>query len=243
MPGLFDGIPASDDIICILDQMERNCPKPSSESKKLWDLRCATDICDDNDYKETILEKSVAMLASKGYMPGWFNQCPTASGIGGSHCGRRRDVDLVHWQDSDSPLRLIELKWNSDSPTIAIRQILGYGAAYLFCRMYRNRLPVRARRAMSATHVALRVVAPAQFYRNDPNFRSCLLRARKSLGGVPKRTKLANLSMSIDTLAFPKGFNCLPFTNDAEVKASCNSANLTAKGRIIVDAFDSLASV
>ena len=43
--------------------------------------------------------------------------------------------------------RLIGLKWGkeSDSPSEAVRQVLGYGAAYLFCRMHRNQAAGLAR--------------------------------------------------------------------------------------------------
>ena len=63
-------------------------------------------------------------------MQGWFNQCPTASGISDSPRDRRRNVDLVHWSAPIGHARLIELKWRSDNALDAVRQIVGYGAAY-----------------------------------------------------------------------------------------------------------------
>ena len=65
-------------------------------SEQLWQCRRATDIADHNRSQEIILEKAVANLAEQGHMPGWFNQCPVASGIADPHEDKRRAVDLVH---------------------------------------------------------------------------------------------------------------------------------------------------
>lgn len=239
-PTLFDSTDGVDDIVEILDRMDANCPTPSSTSKALWQLRRATDGCLHGN--ETLLEKAVAMLADNGHMPGWFNQCPTASGIGGSYRNKRRNVDLVHWCAKEGRLTLVELKWGNATPADAVRQILRYGAAYLFCRTHRGALPIGNRPAMSALHVALRVVAPAGDY-GDKDLRDCLFRARQSLGRVPGRTRLPGLSMSLDALAFPAWFDHLPFANGATVRDSCDRPELTEDGRIIVDAFNGLASV
>ena len=239
-PTLFDGTDGIDDIVEILDRMEANCPTPSSTSKALWQLRRATD--GRLQGNETLLEKAVAMLADNDHMPGWFNQCPAASGIGGSSRNKRSNVDLVHWCAKEGRLTLIELKWGNATPAGAVRQILRYGAAYLFCRTHRDALPVGNRPAMSAVHVALRVVAPARDF-HDKDLRNCLFRARQSFGRVPGRTGLPGLSMSLDALAFPEWFDRLPFTNGATVRESCDRPELTEDGRIIVDAFNGLASV
>lgn len=239
-PTLFDGTGGIDDIVEILDRMEANCPNPSSTSRKLWRLRCAKG--GQLRGKETFLEKAVAMLADNDHMPGWFNQCPVASGIGDSSGNKRRNVDLVHWCTEEGRLTLVELKWGSGTPAGAVRQILRYGAAYLFCRTHRHTLPVRNRPAMSAMHVALRVAAPTQDY-PDKHLRDCLVRARESLSRVSGRTGLPGLSMSLDALVFPEWFDHLPFTNGAKVRDSCDRSELTEEGRIIVDAFNGLASV
>lgn len=242
MPNLFEGTGGIDDIVEILDRMEANCPQPFSNSKALWNLRRATKVCDHNRSKETMLEKSVAMLAENDHMPDWFNQCPAASGIGDSSRNRHRNVDLAHWCAEDGRLSLVELKWDSDSPSEAVRQILRYGAAYLFCRMHRNRLRVGSRPTMSATHVALRVAAPARYYA-DESYRDGIIRARNGFARVPGRTGLSELSMSLDALAFPESFDPLPFTDGAEVRDSCNRPELSERGRKIVDAFNGLTSV
>ena len=239
---LFDGTFGTEDIVEILDRMAADCPRPSSQSRQLWCLRRATDIAGHNRSRETMLEKAVAMLASNGHMPGWFNQCPAASGIGNSTRNRHSNVDLAHWRAVDGRLSLVELKWDSDSPSDAVRQILRYGAAYLFCRMHQGRLPVGKRRAMSAKNVALGVVAPARYYTDD-GLRDCLSRARESLKSISGYPETRGLSMSLDALAFPEWFDRLPFSDGEEVRIACNRQQLTDPGREIVDAFDGLRSV
>ena len=242
MPTLFDGTSGSDDIVAILDRMAANIPRPFSNSRSLWRLRHATNVSGHNVSRETLLERAVAMLAARGHMQDWFNQCPAASGIGDSSNTRHSSVDLVRWCTADRRLSLVELKWNSGRPSEAVRQVLRYGAAYLFCRMHRNTLPVGGSPAMSAAHLELRVVAPARYYVDDA-LRDCVLRAREAFAGVPARTGLPELSMSLDVLAFPDRFDRLPFANGAEVRESCGGQGLTPTGRKIVDAFDGLASV
>ena len=70
--------------------MEANCPDPDSKSTNLWELRrsCKIDPCEKKRL-EIMLEKAVAMLAARGHMPEWFNQCPTASGITDSSISRQ----------------------------------------------------------------------------------------------------------------------------------------------------------
>ena len=182
------------------------------------------------------------MLAENGHMPGWFNQCPAASGIGDSARYRHRNVDLVHWCAADSRLSLVELKWDSDTPSKAVRQVLRYGAAYLFCRGNRDRLPVGKQRAISAAHVALRVAAPRRYYACDA-LRDCLSRARGSLRSIGAELETLGLTMTLDALAFPESFDRLPFNDGAEVRDACNKPELTETGRMVVDAVNGLTSV
>lgn len=249
MASLFDGtkrMEGREDIAGILGRMAANCPNPSLKSKKLWKLRRATEIAlqsrrGKETRKETMLEKAVAMLAENGHMPGWFNQCPTASGIVSPSSDKRSNVDLTHWKEADGHARLIELKWESDSPSEAVWQVLRYGTAYVFCRMHRNRLPVY-HGVMNARDVALQVAAPARYY-TDPDLRGCLSQAREHLRRFDVGSKIEGLSMSLDALAFPDWFDELPFADGAEVRAECDTAELTETGRKIRDAFYGLASV
>ncbi len=222
--------------------MEANVPNPSSTSRRLWTLRRATHLASHNRSRETMLEKAVAMLAANGHMPGWFNQCPTTSGIGDSSRTRRSNVDLVHWNQANGHARLVELKWDSDGPCDAMRQILRYGAAYLFCRMYSDRLPVGRAAVMEAREISLQVAAPARYY-TESGLRDDLMRAREDLRRFDIGSRTQGLSMSLDVLSFPEWFDTLPFAVGGQVRAACEAPTLTDPGRQVRDAFDRLASV
>lgn len=213
MASLFAGTENTEDMGRIYERLEANCPQPSSTSKALWELRRATNISDHSANKEMMLEKAVAILANNGYMTKWFNQCPAASGIGDSSRNRKSSVDLVHWDPSNKRARLVELKWASDDPHYALREIPRYGAAYLFCRIYRDKLPLKGRSMMDARHVSLEVAAPAHYYRGYD---------------------LAS------ALAFPKDCDQIPFTDGEKVTQKCNTTGLTPDGRKVRDAFEGL---
>ena len=243
MSSLFDGTEYMDDIEKIYDQMETNCPNPRSTSKELWKLRCACHIAPHNRAPETLIEKAVAMLAENGYMYEWFNQCPTASGITDSSRDRRSNVDLVRWLESTRRAHLVELKWESDDPPSALRQILGYGAAYIFCRVHKGSLtfPAESLIEMNARHVSLEVIAPPHFYHGYDE-RARIARMSQTLDEFAG-SKINGLSMSLKALAFPEEFKVPPFGNGEEVKNKCDSRQLTAEGRKVRDAFDKLAPV
>ena len=242
MASLFDGTEGMEDIAEILGRMKANVPHPASTSSKLWTLRRATRIASHHRGRETLIEKAVAMLAANGHMPGWFNQCPAASGIGDSSRNSRSNIDLVHSSEADGHARLVELKWNSDDPSEAMRQILRYGAAHLFCRVYSDRLPVRRRAVMEAREISLQVAAPARYYTESP-WRDGLLRARECLTRFVSGSRVEGLSISLDMLAFPEWFDRLPFADGEGVRAACETAVLTEAGRQVRDAFDGLGSV
>ncbi len=240
--GLYDGTNGLEDFGEIYRRMTVNCPHPASTSKGLWELRRATGIGSGNRSDETMLEKAVALLAEGGHMRGWFNRCPTASGIGGSSRDRRRSVDLVHWSVPAMRARLVELKWRSDRPSEAVRQAFRYGAAYVFCRVHRNGLPLQDASLMDARHVSIEVVAPARYWR-VPDLQGRIARAREGLKRFDVASRIAGLSMSLDVLAFPGPFDQLPFADGAGVLASCSGAELTGPGRRIRDTFGELSSV
>ena len=242
MASLFDRTQDLEDIGEIYRRMTMNCPNPSSTSKRLWELRRATDIASHNPSDETMLEKAVVMLAANGHLHGWFNQCPTASGIGDPSRNRHSNVDLVHWSEPTRHARLIELKWRSNHPAEAAQQVLRYGAAYVFCRMHRNQLPLQRASVMDARHVALLVVAPARYCR-APRLQDDLARARKALKRFDVGSRIDGLSMSLDVLAFPDWFEALPFVDGADVRARCDHGELTDTGQKIRAAFEALHSV
>ena len=250
MASLFDGTEGMENIGDIYDRMEANCPHPRSTSQKLWALRHACDIPSRsrNQSCETLIEKAVANLAARGHMPGWFNQCPTASGIAdssedrrtASRRGKRRDVDLVHWCGSRKHARLVELKWASDDPCSALKQILRYGATYIFCRIHKKELPLQAQPLMDAAHVSLEVVAPARYYL-DSSQKDCLVRMRDSLNRFVGSKTGGIWSMSLNVLAFPEDFDRVPFTDGEDVIKKCRGAS--AEGQKVCAAFNNLASV
>lgn len=244
MACLFDGTEDVEDMGKICDQMEVNCPHPSSTSKKLWKLRHATKMsAKKNLSKETILEKAVANLAKRGRMPDWFNQCPAASGIDDSSRYRKSAVDLVHWDESNRRARLVELKWRSDDPPYALREVLRYGAAYLFCRMHRNELPLQGRPLMDARHVSLEIVAPAHYYRGDDRVETLVRQMGGSIDAFIARSGIDGLTMSLDALVFPKDFDRIPLADGEEVKQKCDTTQLTPEGGKIRDAFAGLTPV
>ena len=243
MGGLFDGTKNLEDIGEIYDRMGANCPNPSSTSERLWQKRHARKIAPHNTRKETLLEKAAAMLAYNGYMRGWFNQCPTASGITDSSRNRHSNVDLVHWDEIDKQARLVELKWESDDPLSALRQVLGYGAVYVFCRVHENSLPLQKRSLMKARHVSLEVAAPARYYQGCQDLAGTIARMRQSLDKFDVGSRIDGLTMSLNALAFPADFNELPFKNGEEVRLKCDTDYLTREGKIIRDAFNGLTPV
>ena len=242
MASLFDQTKGIDDIGEIYRQIERNCPNPSSNSKKLWVLRRKTNIDSRYYSDEKMLERAVAMLAYIGHMPGWFNECPTASGFISPHSDKRSNVDLVHWSETNGHARIVELKWRNNTPSEALRQVLRYGAAYIFCRVHRDKLPVRRSGLMEARRVSLQVAAPALYY-TEQSLPVCLSRMRDGLKHFATGSKIEGLSMSLDVLAFPEWFDVLPFSNGTEVSETCNRDHLTEEGQVIRDAFDGLTSV
>ena len=253
MSGLFDkSMDKMDNISEIYNRMKANCPDPDSNSTKLWELRrsCTIDPCEKKRL-EIMLEKAVAMLAVRGHMPGWFNQCPTASGITNSSISRqdssatntRSSIDLVKFNEEKKEARLVELKWGSNDPPSAIRQILRYGAAYIFCRVHKGKLtfPAESLIEKNVHYISLEVVAPHRYYLGFDE-RDHIAQINTSLDEFAA-SKINGLSMSLDVLAFPEDFDKVPFCNGEQVKEKCNNPQLTEEGRSILDAFNNLVQV
>jgi len=240
MANLFDNFTGMENILEALEKMNVNCPFPTSNSRELWSLRHQTHIKPHNVSSEKMLEKSVAMLAKNGHMPDWYNQCPTASGIGDSGRYRHCNVDLVRWDKVNSSACLVELKWKSETPSKAIGQILHYGATYLYCRKNREKLPVKNRPIMDASHVSLCVLAPYQYYAHDQMLEENFYKAKKDIERLNYNPPISGLSLSIKVLAFPEYFTELPFESSKEVKESCDSKKMTMTGKIICKAFNGI---
>lgn len=109
-------------------------------------------------------------------------------------------------------------KRKSNDPLDALRKILRYGAAYLFCRVHEKKLrfPATSLIKMNVSHVSLEVVAPDSFCQN------LITRISKTHGAFIDNkfvdSKINGLSMSLKVLAFPDGFQ-IPFKNGADVKS------------------------
>ncbi|MCY4269022.1 MAG: hypothetical protein OXE80_02460 [Gammaproteobacteria bacterium] len=240
MANLFDDLTGMENILDALEQMNVNCPDPASNSRELWNLRHQTNINPCNLSSEKMLEKAVSMLAKNGHMSGWYNQCPTASGIGDSGRYKHCNVDLVRWDEVNASAHLIELKWKSDTPSEAIGQVLRYGAVYLYCRKHREKLPVSNRPIMDANHISLCILAPHSYYAHDQFLEEKFYNAKQDIERLNIKPVSPGLSMSLEVLAFPESFSVLPFRNGGEVRKICDQKKLNSAGKIVRDAFDGL---
>ena len=223
----------------IYEQMAGNVPpRIEGRSGMLWQCRRATDIDARNRRQETILEKTVAVLAENGHMPWWYNQCPVASGIADSYADRRRAVDLVHL--SSDAARLIELKWASNTPAYAVFQLLEYGLAYTFARLRKRELGLEDRDLMHVRRIVLEVVGPRVFF-GAGGWPQLFRALGKALAAFTKERSGGAWSMSLEARAFPEEFASVPFPDGRAVNAECRSGRLTAEGGMVRDAFCRLA--
>ena len=221
--------------------MEANYPgKLASHSNKLWCCRCETEIRDNNCSPETLLEKAVAMLADENLMPGWFNQCPVASGIVDARKDRRRAIDLIHL--SGGRARLIELKWKSDSPASALFQILEYGLAYLLARFHMREFQLEKRQLMNIDQIGLEVVGSREFFMKQ-TLSAYFAVMDKAVSTFAAEKTCRKLSMSLSAFSFPEKFDRIPFKNGSEVKEKCRNGSLSEEGATVRDAFSGLVEV
>ena len=173
-------------------------------------------------------------------MDGWTNQCPVASGIVDPSSDRRRAVDLVH--ASDETVRLVELKWASDTPAYALFQVLEYGLAYVFARLHRTELGLERRRLLHASEVRLEVIGPAGYFAESA-LPAMFEAASRALARLAAEKTGGALTMSLHALRFPAHFDQIPFASGKDVKAKCRGRTLTDEGRRVCDAFAGLAPV
>ena len=174
------------------------------------------------------------------------NQVPVASGICGSDGNKHRCVDLAEWTEKNGRLTLVELKWHDnkrlsgETPADAVRQILRYGAVYLFCRMHKDKLPLNRRPVMAARNIKLQVVATNSFYdKCEPEgyqkFKETLNNAQMSLKSIHEEFEGLD-SITLSVFAFPRDFN-LPFKSDQEFRDFFKRPNFKEAGQKIIDAF------
>lgn len=211
-------------------------------SGQLWRCSLETQIGERNRSCEKILEKSVAMLSEYGHMPGWFNQCPVATGITSPHADKKRCVDLIHL--SDYTLRLIELKWiGGDTIPFALFEVVEYGLAYHLARLHKHVLGLQTRPFMqnSLRRVRLEIVAPNLFFKGT-NHRPLINALDKALARFTEGETNGEWSMSLNVAAFPDHFHTVPFASGEEVRMSCALRCLTREGRVVRDAFANLVA-
>ena len=207
-------------------------------SEQVWQCRRATDIANHNRSQETVLEKAVANLAEQGHMPGWFNQCPVASGVADPHEDRRRAVDLVHL--SGDSAHLIELKWASNTAVHALFQVLEYGLAYALARLRKSELGLDDRQLLDVRHVRLEVVGPCTFFAAS-SWSHLFAMLHWAVAGFAEDRSGGAWTMSLEARAFPEDFRDVPLADGEAVKAGCRAATLTAEGGVVRGAFSRLA--
>ena len=223
----------------LYERMAGNVPaRIEGRSDQLWQCRRATGIADRNRSRETILEKAVANLAEQGHMPGWFNQCPVASGIADPHNDNRRAVDLVHLCSDTA--RLIELKWASNTPVHALFQVLEYGLAYVLARLRKSELRLDDRQLMHVRHIGLEVAGPRAFFGAGswPHLFAIL---DQTLAGFAEDRSDGAWTMSLEARAFPEEFHDVSLRDGRAVNTQCRTGTLTPEGRMVRDALSRLA--
>ncbi len=208
--------------------------QPRSASRELWACRRATLVDARNRRAETLLEKAVANLADAGHMPGWFNQCPVASGVVDPYADGSRCIDLVYCETDNA--RFVELKWASQGPAYALFQILEYGLAYVFARLRKHELGVANRPLMSVRDVRLEVLGSGKFYQRGHK-RELFRGVHEALRAFVAERTGGDLSMSLQALAFPADFRRVPFRDGGEVGTHCGGGDLTPVARTVCEAF------
>jgi len=134
----------------------RKYADPSNEN---WRFEKQLHISPKNTSQEKIIEKKMAITASKD----WVNQVPTASGLYDRKSDRHRNIDLVHRLESKR-YEFIELKIKSDNPLKAAMEILLYGMLYIFSRRHYAFSQKQNKELLQAEIIHLRVLAPLIFY-------------------------------------------------------------------------------
>ena len=200
----------------MLSQVEANwvvSPRRRTDdpSEKNWRWEKQTQIAEENESKEKILEKRIAQLTGGD----WVNQVPTASGLFDSTSDRHRNVDLAR-KVGDRAFDLIELKVDSGNPLLAIAEILQYAVLYLFARLHYPIAQIASKQLLQGSVIGLRVLAPHGFYAGYalgwmvPAFNTALMSFTGGRG-LP-------LEMNLDFLSFERSF-CWPWTDEAIKRA------------------------
>ena len=225
----------------IYEQITQNGAGPT-KSKKNWQLRQQTSIDDTNDSKETLLERAIVVSCKQGWLRGWYNQIPVASGLIDHRKGKRAAIDLVRKLD-DRTFELIELKWEANNPVYAAFEILGYGLVYLFSRSNAAALGYERYKPqlLDARSVSLSVLAPTPFF-SEFSLDWLELALSHGIAALAQRLTDSELSMTVRFYCFPDGFK-LPYSKGSDVKALLNVSADHPKAKELIAALDGVRPV
>jgi hypothetical protein len=184
-------------------RLEQNLNQsPRTPSLQNWRYQKKLKIDASNPSREKQLEKAIARLGGTE----WVNQTPTSSGLLTSG-ERQRNIDLVHRLHATG-YEFIELKVKSDTPRFAAMEILKNGLVFLYSRRHRDRLGYSRERnpLLWASEVHLRVLAPADYYRQFAlGWLAPLLRYGLTATLRPEVDR--DLTIDFDFQAFPDKFS------------------------------------
>ncbi|NOZ43186.1 MAG: hypothetical protein GXP02_08505 [Alphaproteobacteria bacterium] len=161
------------------------------------------------------MERAIIILSERGFLNGWYNQIPIASGLLDEVSDKRAAVYWVHMKDDC--LELVELKWASDTPLYAIFEILRYGLTYLFCYMNKVEFDFQDLPAMNVSRIKLTTLAPKKYY-SYCDLKLLFSAINLAINSLYMEKSDGLLSSRFTCSAFPIDF-ALPFKTGAEVMA------------------------
>ncbi|MBA2433700.1 MAG: hypothetical protein H0V54_01205 [Chthoniobacterales bacterium] len=158
--------PANFDMEALIARLEQNIEERTryrGVSDKNWELRRRDAYKDTQLLREEVLERRIIKAMKNAHRDDWFNKCATVSGDLTPRSGCH--IDLIR-RCSNEEFELIELKVGSDTPVFAAFEILRNALFYLRAR--RSWIPSYSdRQLLKAKRIALRVLAPLDFYKDE----------------------------------------------------------------------------
>lgn len=171
---------------------------------------------DNNNTLEVPLQRTFMRFVND---QNWANEVPVASGVTGTGAD---SVDLV--LRSGREYSMIELKYPredaaDESPLKAAIQVLRYGLAYVFSRLNLDALGYdpNIKPILDASHVHLRLLAPARFYAPFIENSDWLQLLENSLNeGIGSIVQETNFAMTFAFEHFPEEFDWDPTRRNEE---------------------------
>jgi hypothetical protein len=171
---------------------------------------------DNNESLEITLQRTFMNFVND---EDWANEVPVASGVTGTGAD---SVDLV-LRDGRA-YSMIELKYPredaaDETPLKAAIQVLRYGLAYVFSRLNLDALDYdpNIKPILDASHVHLRLLAPARFYAPFIENSDWLQRLENSLNeGIGSIVQETNFDMTFAFEHFPEEFDWNPARRNEE---------------------------